>query len=175
MNGLLTQNRSRAMFTYQDYLNFNSESDAEKQAIAFEKIQLSYDTLMALEKLSSPQEWIILAEPFCPDCQVFVPIVEKMARYNPLLKLRYVPRYGLGDRKFFDNTEQQRIIQETHSIPSAFLVNDTTTVIYQEFPTLVKEKMAQYPENYQMLRYAYREGGFTDLIEKQLIDFLLKV
>ena len=163
-----------AMFNYQDYLKFNSEEDAEKQIAAFEKIQLSYDTLTALEELKTPQEWIILAEPFCPDCQVFVPVVEKMARNNPLLTLRYIPRYDLEKAQLFDSAEQQKVIQETHSIPSAFLVGDTTTVIYQEFPTLVREKMEQYPENYQMLRYAYREGGFTDLIEKQLVDFLLR-
>ncbi len=162
------------MFTYQDYLNFNTVIDAEKQTETFERIQLSYRTLIALEKLKIPHQWIILAEPFCPDCQVFVPIVEKMARNNSLLQIHYIPRFELENTKYFNNVKQQQLIKKTYSIPSAFEVAEKTTLIYQEFPTIVKERMHQSLDNYQMLRYAYREGAFTDVIEEQLINFIKK-
>lgn len=161
------------MYTYQDYLNFNTAEDKARQIQIFDQIHLSTESHLALKTLA-PQTWLILAEPFCPDCLVFVPIIEKMANTNPNITLRYVPRSQIDNDHYFDNAEQHALVKHTHAIPSAFLITHHTQVAYKEFPEELKQEMLISPENYQNLKQAYRQGKYQTMIEKQLIHIMKK-
>lgn len=162
-------------FNYIDYLNFNTPADAEKQQAWFEKITLSPKTLAALDAIQTPQNYLCLAEPFCPDCVVFVPILQKMAEHCAHLQVRYLPRFLIKELAYFDNTEQQKVVEETHNIPSVFALNaEKTNVIYREWPTALQEKLVANPTARKQISHAYRAGEYQKLIEEQLLRAILK-
>lgn len=162
-------------FNYADYLQFNTPEDGEKQQAWFEKITLSPKTLDALKTIQTPQNYLCLAEPFCPDCVVFVPILQKMAEHCEHIHVRYLPRFLIKEMAYFDSADQQKIVEETHNIPSVFALNgEKTNVIYREWPIALQEKLAENPANREQLSQAYRAGDYQALIEEQLLHAILK-
>ncbi len=163
------------IFNYIDYLNFNTPVDAEKQQAWFEKITLSHQTLAALDTIQTPQNYLCLAEPFCPDCVVFVPILQKMAEHCKHIHVRYLPRFLIKELAYFDNAKQQKVVEETYNIPSVFALNgEKTNVIYREWPMALQEKLAANPTAREQISHAYRAGEYQKLIEEQLLRAILK-
>ncbi|MGN6954977.1 thioredoxin family protein, partial [Neisseria sp. P0015.S004] len=71
------------MATYAEYLDFDTEEDKLKQQQLYQATELSAQTVAAVKKISRPQNWLLAAAPYCPDCRVFVPFIQKMAELNP--------------------------------------------------------------------------------------------
>lgn len=161
------------MFSFQDYLKFNQSEDAQKQQQLFDQTTLSDECLQQLKNLTTEQHLLVLAEPFCPDCLVFVPVIEKMAEANSYIKLKYLPRSELDNEAKFDSLKQQKIVKETYNIPSLFKITpQQTTVIYKEFPEKLKAKMTANPTDFETLKQDYRQGKYRQLIEQQILQAL---
>lgn len=162
------------MFTIEDYLNFNQLEDKQKQLEILNNTSLSEACLQQLKIITTPQKLLVLAEPFCPDCLVFVPIIEKMAEVNPNIKLKYLARTNLDNKDLFDSEEQQQIVKTTYNIPSLFKVlPNQTKVIYKEFPETLKQQMDANPEGFAQLKQNYRQGQYQKLIEQQILQSLI--
>ena len=162
------------MFTFQDYLNFNQAVDTQKQRQIFDQTTLSQECLQQLKKVTTEQHFLVLAEPFCPDCLIFVPIVEKMAQANPYIKLKYLPRSELDNKAKFDSLKQQKVVKETYNIPSLFKITpQQTTVIYKEFPEKLKQEMLANNDKFEQMKQDYRLGKYQQLIEQQILQALM--
>lgn len=157
------------MATFEQYLAFNGDEIKQRQLEIYQNTQLSAFAQKAISAIKREQHWLLMAEPRCPDCLVFVPFVQKMAELNPLIKLRYLSRQDYQDRALFDNDEQQRIVIETHNIPSLFHIDQAKTeVIVREYPTFLIQRMDNSPDQIDTLRQAYRNNEFAEQIENEL-------
>ena len=67
---------------FYEYLEFNSEEDRENQLDVYVGVQLSAETEAAIKAISSPSHYLVMAEPFCPDCVEVVAYFQRMAKLN---------------------------------------------------------------------------------------------
>ena len=109
------------MATYTEYLDFDTEEDKLKQQQLYQATELSVQTAAAVKKISRPQNWLLAAAPYCPDCRVFVPFIQKMAELNPNIRVNYIARSDFDDSSRFDNPRQQEIVRTNQKIPALFL------------------------------------------------------
>ncbi|HHX2505739.1 TPA: thioredoxin family protein [Neisseria subflava] len=79
------------MAIYAEYLDFDTEEDKLKQQQLYQATELSAQTVVAVKKISRPQNWLLAAAPYCPDCRVFVPFIQKMAELNPISASTILP------------------------------------------------------------------------------------
>lgn len=148
---------------YYEYLNGYSEGDKNIQIEIYEKTEISKENLENIKSLNKEIRLLLFAEVYCPDCRVFVPIVEKMREINPNLKIEIIKRKG--------NEELMGKYKVTR-IPSLIKIEDgKSEVVYEEFPENVKIKIksCDVEEKYQLIK-RYRTGEFNQDIEKELID-----
>ena len=47
------------------------------------------ETLAKLKAIDSPQNWIVITEPWCGDASHIIPFIELMSRQNPLISVSY--------------------------------------------------------------------------------------
>ena len=83
------------MNNFDDYLNFSEIEDKEKQLKIMSKIKLSDDTVKKIKNISKKIDFLIFAEPYCPDCRAFVPFMEKFSELNPHIRVSYLSRSKL--------------------------------------------------------------------------------
>lgn len=167
---MITENKRNIMADFQQYLDFNDNEFKERQLQAFKATHLSTFAKKAICHIAEPQQWLLLGEPFCPDCVVLVSLVQKMAELNPNIRIKYVARKNYHDRTQFDSDAQQQTVVETHSIPSLFRIDgDNTIVVLQEFPPFLKQRMEVDADNYETLRAAYRAGEYNAELETELV------
>lgn len=158
------------MSDFQQYLNFNEEENKRRQLEVYTDTHISALAERRIASISAPQQWLVLGEPFCPDCRVFVPFVQKFAELNPNIKIKYVARKNYHERSQFDSDEQQKLVVETHNIPSLFRIeHDTTGLILKEFPEFFKQRAEQAPEQKDQLKADYRAGKFNKELERELV------
>lgn len=79
------------MANYAEYLDFDTEEDKLKQQQLYQATELSAQTVAEVKKISRPQHWLLAAAPYCPDCRVFVPFIQKMAELNPVSASTILP------------------------------------------------------------------------------------
>ena len=65
------------MATYTEYLDFDTEEDKLKQQQLYQATELSAQTAAAVKKISRPQNWLLAAAPYCPDCRVLCRLFKK--------------------------------------------------------------------------------------------------
>lgn len=155
-------------YCYQYYLSFNENDDKKNQETRFKTVNLSAETLQKLTELKKEVHWLIMAEPFCPDCVAFVPVLEKMRQANPLITLHYVPRHKLEDESLFFTPNLHQLAKDTHSIPSLYDVKKEK-MLFSEFPEGLKKKITEIED----MKEAYRQGNYQMEIEKTLLALLL--
>ena len=107
------------MATYAEYLDFDTEEDKLKQQQLYQATELSAQTAAEVKKISRPQHWLLAAAPYCPDCRVFVPFIQKMAELNPNICVNYIARNDFDDSSRFENPHQQEIVRANQKNPSA--------------------------------------------------------
>ena len=94
---------------FYEYLEFNSEEDRENQLDVYVGVQLSAETEAAIKAISSPSHYLVMAEPFCPDCVEVVAYFQRMAKLNPNIHVSYVSRKEKKERKHYDSEAQQKL------------------------------------------------------------------
>lgn len=161
------------MAAYAEYLDFDTEEDKLKQQQLYQATELSAQTVAAVEKISRPQNWLLAAAPYCPDCRVFVPFIQKMAELNPNIRVNYIARSNFDDSSCFDNPRQQEIVRTNQKIPALFLIgHEEAGPVFSEFPQVVLNQIAADETRRTELRDAYCAGEFNADIEAQIVAAL---
>lgn len=158
------------MAHFYEYLEFNSDEDRENQLDVYVGVQLSPETEEQLKALSVQGEYLVMAEPFCPDCVEVVAYFQKMAKLNPNLNVRYVSRKEKKERKHYDSEAQQQVVMAEEKIPSIFrLHNGETQLVLSEFPATIAQQMAENPAQKEEIRTQFRQGNLGKTVEADLL------
>ena len=161
------------MANYAEYLDFDTEEDKLKQQQLYQATELSAQTVAEVKKISRPQHWLLAAAPYCPDCRVFVPFIQKMAELNPRIRINYIARSDFDDSSRFDNPCQQEIVRANQKIPALFLMgHEEEGPVFNKFPQVVLNQIAANETRRTELRDAYRAGEFNADIEAQIVAAL---
>lgn len=163
------------MAHFYEYLEFNSDEDRENQLEVYVDVKLEAKTEEKLKGLSIQGEWLVMAEPYCPDCVEIVAYFQRMAKLNPNIKVKYVSRKDNKERKHFDSDEQQKAVISAQKIPSIFdISNNKTELVLCEFPHFLKQKIDEEPEKFNELKAEFRMGNFGKQVETELLEILTK-
>lgn len=71
-----------------DYLDY-TKLNWSRMNRWFKTGKLSDELVGMIEKINSPQEWIVITEPWCGDAAHNIPFIEMLARHNPLISISY--------------------------------------------------------------------------------------
>ena len=91
--------------------------------------KLSSEVLEAVKKINTPQNWIIITEPWCGDASHNVPFMEMIAKENPLISISYELRDSEPNRinEYLTNGGKsipKLIIRDTEGVDLATWVQD---------------------------------------------------
>lgn len=146
------------MTNYEEYLKFGSDSDKEKQVQMLKEINISSKYTDIIKSISSEKNLLIFAEPFCPDCRILVAIVERIRALNPNgINIEYLSRE--------ENFGKLNMLSSDNRIPCVFRVDGIK----------IKKILEEYPSELEVtdeVKKEYREGKYTDLIIKVLLNAL---
>ena len=155
------------MNNFNEYLNFSTEEDKEKQLRIMDKIHLSNETTQKIKNIKKDIKLLVFAEPYCPDCKAFVPFIQKFSELNPHILVTYISRS--------ENEEFLASLSEEMRIPSMFYyINDSLHITYLEVPKFVLER-AKNGEDEGELRYNYRTGVYNHELEEELLNIILEI
>lgn len=149
------------------YLETGTESQIEKQLSVLSETFLSEKLIEILKNLRSSIKIIAFAEIYCPDCQIIVPYLEKMAKASHRFEYSVIKRQGSEDylKKISGNTK----------IPTFILIdkNAEKNKIMIEFPKKIKDKIELSKSNLQdQIIEEYRAGKYRAEIDEELCDLL---
>lgn len=163
------------MAHFYEYLEFSSDEDRENQLDVYVGIELSPETESKIKALNITGDWLVMAEPHCPDCVEIVAYFQRITKLNPNIKVKYVSRKDNKERKHFDSDEQQQAVIAAQKIPSIFDIhNGKTELVLNEFPAFLKAKMEANPEQFDELKADFRMGKFGKEVEAELVEILTK-
>lgn len=168
------------MSTWENYLNFDNNNGEykEKQLKIIDKIQLSDDTIKKIKSINKKIEIFVAAQISCPDCRATVPFLKKFSDLNSNIEITYANREDatLVLKEFSD--VEKTFNQETKKakLPTVTYKNgDKFHLIFAEFPSCVKQKMQENPDDYENIKYNFRVGKFNDQIEDELTNVFLSL
>ena len=155
------------MNNFDEYLDFSEEEDKEKQLKIMSKIKLSDATAEKIKKINKNIEFLIFAEPYCPDCRAFVPFMEQFTKLNPHIIVSYLSRTKDGELLSSVSPEAR--------IPSMFYrINGKYFIAYLEMPKFIIEKINNGGDPGE-LKYEYRPGVYNKEIEDELLNIILDI
>jgi hypothetical protein len=150
--------------TFEEFVEESEENIAKRIKERYEKTMLDEDLI---EKIKFKDEVNILAfaESWCPDSQVNVPIVAKIASYNKNFKLRILKREG--------NEEHMKpyYIDGKAKIPTfVFMDKDFKEIGHWiERPGIVKELAKSGEEDW---RRDYLKGKYDKNVIEEIVNIL---
>ncbi|WP_018650878.1 thioredoxin family protein [Actinobacillus capsulatus] len=163
------------MAHFYEYLEFSSDEDRENQLEVYVDVKLEAETEEKLKALGVQGDWLVMAEPYCPDCVEIVAYFQRMTKLNPNIKVKYVSRKDNKERKHFDSDEQQQAVISAQKIPSIFDIrHGKTELVLCEFPQFLKQKMEAEPEKFDEIKADFRMGKFGKQVEAELLAILTK-
>lgn len=163
------------MAHFYEYLEFSNDEDRENQLEVYREVQLQAETEAKIQAPNVQGEWLVMAEPFCPDCVEIVAYFQRITKLNPNISVKYVSRKDNKERKHFDSDEQQQAVITAQRIPSIFDIRGgKTELVLCEFPQFLKAKMDANPEQFDELKAAFRKGDFGREVEAELLEILTK-
>lgn len=161
------------MAHFYEYLEFNSDEDRENQLEVYVDVKLSPATEEKIKGMNVQGDWLVMAEPYCPDCVEVVAYFQRITKLNPNIKVKYVSRKENKERKHFDSDEQQQAVIAAEKIPSIFDIRDGKTELKLcEFPAFLKAKMEANPEQLDKLKADFRMGKLGKEVEAELLKIL---
>ncbi|EXI62354.1 thiol-disulfide isomerase [Mannheimia granulomatis] len=163
------------MAHFYEYLEFNSDEDRENQLEVYVDVKLESETEQKMQALTVQGDWLIIAEPHCPDCVEVVAYFQRMAKLNPNIKVNYISQKQSQERQYFDSEAQHQAVISAQKIPSIFEIRDgKTELVLSEFPQFLKEKMQEAPESAEELIADFRRGKFGKEVEAELLSIFTK-
>ncbi|QLB19739.1 thioredoxin family protein [Mannheimia granulomatis] len=163
------------MAHFYEYLEFNSDEDRENQLEVYVDVKLESETEQKMQALTVQGDWLIMAEPHCPDCVEVVAYFQRMAKLNPNIKVKYISQKQSQERQYFDSEAQHQAVISAQKIPSIFDLRDgKTELVLSEFPQFLKEKLQEAPESAEELIADFRRGKFGKEVEAELLSIFTK-
>lgn len=163
------------MAHFYEYLEFSSDEDRENQLEVYVDVKLELETEQKMQALAVKGDWLIMAEPHCPDCVEVVAYFQRMAKLNPNIKVKYISQKQSQERQYFENEGQQQVVISAQKIPSIFDLRDgKTELVLSEFPQFLKEKIQEAPESAEELIADFRRGKFGKEVEAELLLIFTK-
>jgi hypothetical protein len=161
-------------YTNPDYLDY-TRLNWSRMNRWFKTTSLSEELTLTLGEIASPQEWIIITEPWCGDAAHNIPFLEMATRVQPMIHTSYV----LRDTEPF--LIEQYLTNGTKSIPKLIIRdrhdNDLATwgprpancqVVYQQ----LLEKKADFEEIKTAIQNWYNQNKGQDMMAE--LNSLLK-
>ena len=102
------------MAHFYEYLEFSSDEDRENQL----DVYVGIETEAKIKAMNVSGDWLVMAEPYCPDCVEVVAYFQRITKLNPNINVKYVSRKDNKERKHFDSDEQQQAVIAAQKIPS---------------------------------------------------------
>lgn len=163
------------MAHFYEYLEFNSDEDRENQLEVYVDVKLEPQTEEKLKALAVQGDYLIMAEPHCPDCVEVVAYFQRMAKLNPNIKVNYISQKQSQERQHFASEAQQQAVVSVQKIPSIFDVRgEKTELVLSEFPLFLKEKIAENPKLSEEFIADFRRGKLGAEVEAELLAILTK-
>ncbi|AHG74157.1 Thiol-disulfide isomerase and thioredoxin [Mannheimia sp. USDA-ARS-USMARC-1261] len=164
------------MAHFYEYLEFNSDEDRENQLEVYIEVKLEPETEEKLKSIGVQGDWLVMAEPHCPDCVEVVAYFQRMAKLNPNIKVEYIFCKEAQEAKQFKHDEQLQAVISEQKIPTIFDVSSgKAEVVLSEFPQFLKDKIEEQPEQSDQLIADFRMGKLGKEVEKELLAVLTKV
>ncbi|MFA9489043.1 MULTISPECIES: thioredoxin family protein [unclassified Mannheimia] len=164
------------MAHFYEYLEFSNDEDRENQLEVYVEVTLEPETEDKLKALSVQGDWLVMAEPHCPDCVEIVAYFQRMAKLNPNIKVEYIACKEVQQATQFKHDEQLQAVVSEPKIPTIFDVSgNKAEIVLSEFPQFLKDKIDAKPEKVDEFIANFRMGKFGKEVEQELLAVLTKV
>lgn len=80
-----------------DYTNY-TKLNASRQKRWLKTVEINEDLAAIVKQISTPQNWIVITEPWCGDAAHNIPFIIKMAELNPNIELTFELRDSVPHR-----------------------------------------------------------------------------
>jgi hypothetical protein len=143
---LLTENKSTGNIQSEEITAFSSLNDSRMKRLD-KTIKISDKTSIAMNTISQPQTWLVIAEGWCGDAAQNLPIIHKIAETSNLVNLKVVLR---------DDNEDLMNLFLTNggkSIPKLVVLDKNNNVLntWGPRPTIAAQIVANYKTEYGVI------------------------
>lgn len=143
---LLTENKSTGNIQSEEITAFSSLNDRRMKRLD-KTIKISDNTSIAMNTISQPQTWLVIAEGWCGDAAQNLPIIHKIAETSNLVNLKVVLR---------DDNEDLMNLFLTNggkSIPKLVVLDKNNNVLntWGPRPTIAAQMVANYKTEYGVI------------------------
>jgi hypothetical protein len=143
---LLTENKSTGNIQSEEITAFSSLNDSRMKRLD-KTIKISDKTSIAMNTISQPQTWLVIAEGWCGDAAQNLPIIHKIAETSNLVNLKVVLR---------DDNEDLMNLFLTNggkSIPKLVVLDKNNNVLntWGPRPTIAAQMVANYKTEYGVI------------------------
>ena len=143
---LLTENKSTGNIQSEEITAFSSLNDRRMKRLD-KTIKISDKTSIAMNTISQPQTWLVIAEGWCGDAAQNLPIIHKISETSNLVNLKVVLR---------DDNEDLMNLFLTNggkSIPKLVVLDKNNNVLntWGPRPTIAAQMVANYKTEYGVI------------------------
>jgi hypothetical protein len=143
---LLTENKSTGNIQSEEITAFSSLNDSRMKRLD-KTIKISDKTSIAMNTISQPQTWLVIAEGWCGDAAQNLPIIHKIAETSNLVNLKVVLR---------DDNEDLMNLFLTNggkSIPKLVVLDKNNNVLntWGPRPTIAAQMVTNYKTEYGVI------------------------
>ena len=146
VSNLLTENKSTGNIQSEEITAFSSLNDRRMKRLD-KTIKISDKTSIAMNTISQPQTWLVIAEGWCGDAAQNLPIIHKIAETSNLVNLKVVLR---------DDNEDLMNLFLTNggkSIPKLVVLDKNNNVLntWGPRPTIAAQIVTNYKTEYGVI------------------------
>jgi hypothetical protein len=199
---MITSENLKKSFTYEEYQQYSQERFAINKTtgelpevntefyLHYTKLNLSRTTRVerkvelmdevknALSSINEPQHWVVLAESWCGDVPHSLPIIHKMAIFQPLITLRILLRddnLDVMDRYLTnDGRSIPKLIAFDAKFDKEFFTWGPRPVALQEEIDKLKALETPFPEVAEMSQKWYNKDGGQH-VQGELLNCLKQI
>lgn len=85
-NEILEDSNPKAPYDNKDFVEY-VKLNQSRQRRWFKKIEINEELSAKIKSIDSPQNWVVISEPWCGDAAHIVPVIKMIADINPLINL----------------------------------------------------------------------------------------
>ena len=143
---LLTENKSTGNIQSEEITAFSSLNDRRMKRLD-KTIKISDKTSIAMNTISQPQTWLVIAEGWCGDAAQNLPIIHKIAETSNLVNLKVVLRDDNDDLMNLFLTNGGK------SIPKLVVLDKNNNVLntWGPRPTIAAQMVTNYKTEYGVI------------------------
>ncbi|NMB27944.1 MAG: thioredoxin family protein [Tissierellia bacterium] len=155
--------------SFEKFVNTGADSYKEKTIQIYSSIQFDKDLISRIAAIDKRINVLALAEIWCPDCMVNVPVLQKIKDINDNFKISIIIREG--NEKYFERYSVEGAVK----IPTFIFLNKNFREVgyFIERPSIVKNI---YDSDSQaeiiVATKKYRNGEYTDETARDILNIL---